>query len=151
MKQLTTLARNTARALAKEDQAGTLKKCRISYVTITDDQTTTTLAHTAGDIYKALKEVATLTPAPDTTALLIETVGWAAPTDDDDTDTPPSLHPNRQRCALVIVANLTNGQQISALKLSDNAKVMTQTSDSKDAPRGTLADAVAAAVEKLKQ
>ena len=151
MKQLTTLARNTARALAKEDQAGTLKKCRISYVTITDNQTTTTLAHTAGDIYKALKEVATLRPATGTTALLIETVGWAAPQDDDDTDTPPSLHPNRQRCALVIVANLTNGQQISALKLSDNAKVMTQTSNGKDAPRGTLADAVAAAIAKLKQ
>jgi len=54
----------------------------------------------------------------------IETCGYAAPV--DDCDTPPSIHPQRRRVRLIIVAN-RDGDIGSALEFSDDPDEPTTT------------------------
>ena len=93
----------------------------------------------APDIYEALNEAAAKTPA-DANALAIITCGWAAPTDDDDTqDIAPSLHPKRQRVCLVVTHHLDTGETVSALRFANKRGTMVDYGQA----RGTLAEAIA--------
>ena len=93
----------------------------------------------APDIYEALNEAAAKTPA-DANALAIITCGWAAPTDDDDTqEVAPSLHPKRQRVCLVVTTHLDTGETVSALRFANKRGTVIDYGQAS----GTLADAVA--------
>lgn len=59
-----------------------------------------------GDIYKLLASSKSVAVAKASDAIGVLTVGWAAPTDDnDDVTVPPSEHPNRRRVRLLCVAS----------------------------------------------
>lgn len=91
-----------------------------------------------GDIYYAIDNAAPLVPRT-ATRLAIVTCGWAAPTDDaTNDDTPPSLHPHRQRVALVCVHDLTTGNTVSAIRFAHKRSTVVDYGSA----RGTLADAI---------
>jgi hypothetical protein len=93
----------------------------------------------APDVYQALDETARKTPA-DANALAVITCGWAAPTDDDETqDIAPSLHPKRQRVCLVVTHHLDTGETVSAIRFANKRGTMVDYGQA----RGTLAEAIA--------
>lgn len=97
----------------------------------------------AGDPYNAAKAAAHKMPT-DADAVLLTCAGWAAPQDDDDPqpNTPPSLHPKRKRCALVVARTLTRKAPaiVSALALTGDDDIKTATDD--HTGTGPLADAI---------
>lgn len=95
----------------------------------------------AGDPYKATEQAAHKMPT-DADAVLLTCAGWAAPTDDDETPTAPSLHPKRKRCALVVARTLTRKTPaiVSALALTGDDDI--KTNDDTGTGTGPLADAI---------
>jgi len=95
----------------------------------------------AGDPYTATEQAAHKMPT-DADAVLLTCAGWAAPTDDDETPTAPSLHPKRKRCALVVARTLTRKTPaiVSALALTGDDDI--KTNDDTGTGTGPLADAI---------
>lgn len=97
----------------------------------------------AGDPYKATEQAAHQMPT-DADAVILTCAGWAAPQDDDDPqpNTPPSLHPKRKRCALVVARTLTRTPPaiISALALTGDDDI--KTNDGTGTGTAPLADAI---------
>jgi len=92
----------------------------------------------SGDVYRALTNAADKITA-DANAIAVITCGWAAPVENDDTDnTPPSLHPNRQRVCLVVTHHLDTRETVSAIKFAAKRNVITDHGNA----HGSLADAV---------
>lgn len=69
--------------------------------------------------------------------LALTTLGWAAPINETNNETPPSQHPNRRRVSLFIAVNKT-GKMASVLRFSDTNET---TPDDGEA-RGQLAEAL---------
>lgn len=93
----------------------------------------------SGDVYQALDTAAALVPNA-ATRLAIVTCGWAAPTDETDTqDIAPSLHPKRQRVALVCVHDLTTGNTVSVIRFAAKRNLVADYGDA----HGSLANAIA--------
>lgn len=91
----------------------------------------------SGDVYQALDTAAPLIPHT-ATRLAIVTCGWAAPTDGDGDNIAPSLHPKRQRVALVSIHDITTGNTVSVVRFAAKRNVAIDYGDA----RGTLADAI---------
>jgi len=92
----------------------------------------------SGDVYQALTEAADKITA-DANAIAVITCGWAAPVENDDTDnTPPSLHPNRQRVCLVVTHHLDTRETVSAIKFAAKRNIITDHGNA----HGSLAEAV---------
>lgn len=87
-----------------------------------------------GDVYKLIESI---TPDPFVNYYAVITGGWAAPNDGNDM-LPPSLHPERRRVELLVVAG-RDGSIASALQMAGNEEL---TIDEGTAT-GALADAVA--------
>lgn len=87
-----------------------------------------------GDVYELIESI---TPEPFVNYYAVITGGWAAPNDGNDM-LPPSLHPERRRVELLIVAG-RDGSIASALQMAGNEEL---TIDEGKAT-GALADAVA--------
>lgn len=103
-------------------------------------QRTTTELLRAGDVYEALRE-APRKITNDTNAVAVITCGWASPVTDDDNDTLPSLHPKRQRVALVVTHHLDTRETVSALRFANKRAVIVD--------HGTAAGSLAEAVTQL--
>lgn len=103
---------------------------------------TTTELLRAGDVYEALRN-APRKITNDAQAVAVITCGWASPVSDDDQhpDTPPSLHPKRQRVALVITHHLDTRETVSAIRFANKRAVIVD--------YGTAAGSLAEAVAKL--
>ena len=96
----------------------------------------------AGDPYKAAEQAAHKMPT-DADAVLLTCAGWAAPNDDDQPNNiPPSQHPKRLRCALVVARTLTRKTPalVSALALTGDDDI--KTNDDTGTGTGPLADAM---------
>lgn len=102
---------------------------------------TTTEVLRAPDVYEALRE-APRTISANANAVAVITCGWASPADtDNDTNTPPSLHPNRQRVALVVTHHLDTGETVSAIRFANKRRTLID--------HGTAAGSLAEAVTQL--
>lgn len=125
-----------ARKLAKTADTNALLAQVLSV--IPDKPSRLDLVIECGDIYQALDTAAPLVPRT-ATRLAIVTCGWAAPTDDaDNDDTAPSLHPKRQRVALVCVHDITTGNTVSALRFAHKRGTVVDYGQAV----GTLTDAI---------
>ena len=107
---------------------------------------TVTTHHTAtdtGDLIASAQDaylaIAAATSAKQITRRYIglTTRGWAAPVNPDQT--PPSLHPKRQRVTLIIVHDTTTNKQTSALHIAGKRGALIDHGDA----QGELADALA--------
>lgn len=134
--KLKTIAGQQARKLLDNDKHET----QPAQITTLDKAGKLQPLQTGPDIYRVMKQAAGKIP-DNAQALLALTVGWAAPADNDHTETPPSLHPNRIRVALVLAVNLHTGEQISALAFADKKKTLYQNGN------GTLQDALAELID----
>ena len=92
-----------------------------------------------GDVYRLLSSPEALLTAKFNDAIAVVTCGWASPT--DDLDVPPSLHPNRRRVRLCIVADNAT-RRVSVLRFEDaqhdNDAIVVEENEA----TGDLADAV---------
>lgn len=140
-RNLTQLAKELAAELLKQDQHERTGSSVIAYYQPRNGtpRRVVRVIDNAGDPYQALAEAATAAPS-DADALIVTATGWAAPADDDGNHNgPPSLDPNRQRCAVVVARTLTRKQPatISAVQLAGEAEPMTNADG-----HGPLADAL---------
>jgi hypothetical protein len=78
---------------------------------------------TCPDIYEMLTgSKKALRAASTSDAVGILSCGWAAPADDDDdaaAEVPPSLHPNRRRVRLLVVAKRNLNEVVSVVRFQD--------------------------------
>ena len=84
-----------------------------------------------GDVYRLLDSVKT---EPSVNYYAVITGGWAAPT--DDSDYPPSLHPERKRVELLCLTS-RDGQVASALSMEGKDLIIDE-----GKAQGSLAEAV---------
>ena len=111
-----------------------------AHATETDTRGQTIAKH--GDPYQALRAATTTTPPR---YLSITTSGWAAPTTPGD-NTPPSLHPKRQRVSLAVVIDCQTLKLTSAVRMATEPNP--QVSDSAG-QSGPLADALIDLAKRL--
>ena len=93
-----------------------------------------------GDVYELLESDASLELAKRSQFIAIVTCGWAAPIandDDDDNQVAPSLHPERRRVRLVVLASRSSVS--SVLRFSDTPD---ETVTDEGKAKGSLADAI---------
>lgn len=140
-RNLTQLAKELATELLKQDQHERTGSSVIAYYEPRNGtpRRVVRVIDNAGDPYLALSEAATTAPT-DADALIVTSTGWAAPANDDGNHNgPPSLDPNRKRCAVVVARTLTRKQPatISAVQLAGEAEPMTNADG-----HGPLADAL---------
>lgn len=90
----------------------------------------------AGDPYAALHTAGQQCPS-DADAILLTCTGWAAP--NDDNNTPPSQHPQRQRIALVVAQTLTRKKPARLSVVAFPGKQETETTGD---GHGPLAEAI---------
>lgn len=137
-----TPAERLARALlkrARDIEQRTATPPTVHTVTTHDTATDTgDLIANGPDAYAALRAAASGTARR---YIALTTRGWAAPVNPDQPDdqTPPSLHPNRQRVTLVLVHDTTTGKQTSALHVAGKRGPLIDHGDA----HGALADALA--------
>ena len=82
------------------------------------------LGVTAEDIYELFDRlVADPSDTAGFEAIVLSTLGWAAPA--DDLPCPPSVHPNRKRVALVLIGHIGTGLQVSAVAFRDGTETVT--------------------------
>ena len=103
-----------------------------------DNDTAGTLEISHDDAYSACALLATTKRRPRYLSMTV--AGWAAPVEqNNDDDTPPSLHPKRQRVALCAVVEVGTGKLTSAMRLTTAARPLV--SDDTESS-GALADAL---------
>jgi hypothetical protein len=142
-RNLTKLAKELAAELLAGDRAGSTGTTIIAYYEPRNGtpRRVVRVIENAGDPYKATEQAAHQMPTG-ADAVLLTCAGWAAPTDDDETPTAPSLHPKRKRCALVVARTLTRKTPaiVSALALTGDDDIKTATDNTTGT--GPLADAI---------
>lgn len=104
------------------------------HTTLTENDIVRITSHR--DVYDLLDSDIAKFTAQNTQAIIVETCGWAAPTD-SDFDGAPSEHPDRRRVRLLVIASPDG--VASALRFSDDWE--NPIFDAGQA-KGSLADAV---------
>ena len=140
-RNLTKLAKELAADLLAGDRAGNTGTTILAYYEPRNGtpRRVVRVIWNAGDPYDAAKEAARQMPT-DADAVLLTCAGWAAPQNDDDPqpNTPPSLHPNRQRVCLVVTHHLDTRETVSAIKFAAKRNIITDHGHA----HGSLAEAV---------
>jgi hypothetical protein len=138
------IALHLTAAAIKRERNGTGNTAAIIRTHHNDTDKAGTTNTSSPDAYHALDH-ATPHPAQSRPRYLsLTTVGWASPNTPDGT--PPSLHPERQRVALVSVIDLTTNSIASAVRFAAKNK---RAHVSTDEATGTLAEALRAAARKF--
>jgi hypothetical protein len=123
---------NARTALEREHAGQQPAELRAHY---DDNDTAGTLEISHDDAYSACA-LAALKRRPRYLSMTV--AGWAAPVEqNNDDDTPPSLHPKRQRVALCAVVEVGTGKLTSAMRMTTAARPLV--SDDTESS-GALAD-----------
>lgn len=106
-------------------------------VTEHDEGVSVTFVQTSPDVYDLLADPNMFGVAKVSDYLLFVTTGWAAPIPNgENTDTPPSQHPERRRVRLTMFANRDEIASVLAFQDEPNDKIVTSEGE------GNLAEAV---------
>lgn len=95
------------------------------------------LSVAADDIYELFDRlVADPSETAGFEAIVLSTLGWAAPA--DDLPCPPSAHPDRKRVALVLIGHIQSGTQVSAVAFRDGTETVAMVQNQDEMTSGPL-------------